>query len=203
MVVPSTSPAETLNDAYPVLHVAILAHLPLAFQPRDKKAETYDAAQHGLYVGVWGIRRRPRYGFIPLLLGTQLSYMAQEPVFFVNHFGASICVHGRKIPSRHDLSVESFGGIPAGRDVALGSLTDHQRLAVRSKVFAMRIGTRKMAFDDSARPIVLEDSRQVTGIETGRPSGYECGKRSSTHQGMHLGDVLDTKIIRQIHDESP
>jgi hypothetical protein len=45
-VVAVASLAETLGDAVAVLHVAILAHLPLALEPRDGKAEADDAAQH-------------------------------------------------------------------------------------------------------------------------------------------------------------
>ena len=49
-IVAGTSRAEAFHDAHPILHFAVLAHLPLAFEPRDGKAETYDAPQHDLYV---------------------------------------------------------------------------------------------------------------------------------------------------------
>ena len=51
-IVAVTSFAETFRDTVAILHLAILAHLPLALEPRDGKAETYNAAQHDLYVGV-------------------------------------------------------------------------------------------------------------------------------------------------------
>ena len=65
----------------------------------------------------------------------------------------------------------------------------------------MRIGTCKMAFDDAVRPVVLEDGRQVAGIETGRAGGYERGKRPATHQRVHLRHILDTKSIGLEHDD--
>src|SRR5262249_4050721 len=111
------------------------------------------------YVSVGRIRWRPRFGFVPLLLGSQLGYMPEQPVFLLHHFRTTICVHDRKVPSRHDLFVESFGGIPIWRDVAFRSLKDHQRLGALGKVSTMWIGTRKVAFDDAARPIVLKYSR--------------------------------------------
>jgi hypothetical protein len=51
-IVASSSRVQAFHDAQPILYLPILAHLPLAFKPRDGKAETYNAAQHDLYVGV-------------------------------------------------------------------------------------------------------------------------------------------------------
>jgi hypothetical protein len=86
----STVPfAETFRDTVPILHLTILAHLPLAFESRDGKAETYDAAQHNFYVNPGCIRRCPWLGFVPLLLGGKLGYMLVQPVPLVHHFGTT------------------------------------------------------------------------------------------------------------------
>jgi hypothetical protein len=47
-IVASSSRAEAFHNARPILYLTILAHLPLAFEPRDGKAETHNAAQHNL-----------------------------------------------------------------------------------------------------------------------------------------------------------
>src|SRR5262249_15196648 len=54
-IVATTSRAETFRNTVTVLHVAILAHLPLALDPPDDKAEADDAPQHRIYVGRGGI----------------------------------------------------------------------------------------------------------------------------------------------------
>jgi len=51
-IVASSSRVQAFHHAHSISCLAILAHLPLAFKPRDGKAETYNAAQHDLYVGV-------------------------------------------------------------------------------------------------------------------------------------------------------
>ncbi len=76
-IVASISRAQAFHDARPILYLTILAHLPLAFEPRDGKAETHNAAQHNLYVSVGRICRRLRFSFIPLLLGSKLGYVAE------------------------------------------------------------------------------------------------------------------------------
>ena len=63
-IVAIASFTETFRDTVTILHLAILAHLPLAFEPRNGKAEAYDAAQHGFYVSPGRIRRRPAPGSI-------------------------------------------------------------------------------------------------------------------------------------------
>src|SRR5262249_52412292 len=50
---------KSLHDTGAVLHFAILAHFPLAFEPRDDKAETDNAAQHDLDIALGCIRDLP------------------------------------------------------------------------------------------------------------------------------------------------
>ena len=40
----------------------------------------------------------------------------------------------------------------------------------------------------------------MASIETSRTPGYEYSKRSGTHQRMHLRHIVDTKMIRLVHD---
>ena len=54
-----TAFAEPFRDTLAILHLTILAHLPLAFEPHDGKAEAYNAAQHDFYVSPGRIRRCP------------------------------------------------------------------------------------------------------------------------------------------------
>src|SRR4029453_5075022 len=92
-IVATTSLPETFHNAVTVLHVAILAHLPLALESRDGKAEAYDAPQHHIYVARGGIRQHPWVSFVPLLLGGELGHVAAQPVFVLHHFGTTIGVH--------------------------------------------------------------------------------------------------------------
>ena len=64
----------------------------------------------------------------------------------------------------------------------------------------MRIGTRKMAFDDAIGALILEHGRQMVGIEASRAGRYERSKRSGTHQRVHFQHVLDAMMIGLIHD---
>lgn len=41
----------------------------------------------------------------------------------------------------------------------------------------------------------------MAGIETSRATGYECSKRSSTQERVHLRYILNTKIIGLVHDD--
>ena len=63
----------------------------------------------------------------------------------------------------------------------------------------MWIPTRKMTFYYSERSIVFEHSRQVAGKEARGSSRYERRKRFSTHQCMHLRNILNTKVIGHVH----
>ncbi len=55
-VVTLASLSEALHDALAIFQLAILAHLPLAIQPRDGKAKADDSAQHHLDKTVRRIR---------------------------------------------------------------------------------------------------------------------------------------------------
>jgi hypothetical protein len=54
-VMTCSASAESFYHADAVRHFAILAHFPLAFEPRDDKAETDNAAQHDLDIALRGI----------------------------------------------------------------------------------------------------------------------------------------------------
>ncbi len=192
--------AEPFHDALLVGGFAILAHLPLAFEPGDGEAKADNAAQHDIDEGLRRIRGGPRHGFVALLLRGQFTDMAEQPVLLRHHLGPAIGVHDRIIPGRHDLSVLGLRGIPVGRDVALRSLEDHQRFAAFGQVLAMRIGARQVAFDRAEWPFVLEDRREMAGVETGGGSRYQRGKWPRPHERVHLADIIDAKVIRPVHD---
>src|SRR5262249_19658995 len=89
----------------------------------------------------------------------------------------------------------SLRWVPAGRNVTLGPLEDHQRLLALSQILPMRIGTREMAFNHSVWSIVLEYGWQMSGIKPGRARRYERSKRPGPHQRMHLRHILDAIMI--------
>src|SRR5262249_5960822 len=67
-IVAVTSLPETFRNAVTVLRVAILAHLPLALESRDRKTEPDDASQHHIDVARGSVREHPWLSFVPLLL---------------------------------------------------------------------------------------------------------------------------------------
>src|SRR5215831_13697405 len=79
-IVAVTSLPETFRNAVTVLRVAILAHLPLALESRNRKTEPDDASQHHIDVARGSVREHPWLSFVPLLLSGQLAHMAVQPV---------------------------------------------------------------------------------------------------------------------------
>ncbi len=51
-IIARVAPSKALHHAGAVRHFAILAHFPLAFEPRDNKAETDDTAQHNFDIAL-------------------------------------------------------------------------------------------------------------------------------------------------------
>jgi len=122
-----------------------------------------------------------------------------EPVFVLHHFGMTMGMHYRVIPSRHYPSMFGFRGVPGRRDVALSSLENHQRVDSSRKTFPVRIGTCQMTFDETVSAVVFENCRQVRGIKTLRPRGDENGKWVSTNECVHLFQIALAKMFRLIH----
>src|SRR3954447_4936321 len=79
-VVAGRAGVQSGDDAFPVLLDAVLAHLPLAFEPRDREAEADDAARHHVDVVVRRIGESPRLRLGFLLLRGQLADMPHEPL---------------------------------------------------------------------------------------------------------------------------
>src|SRR5262245_34414779 len=163
-IVAVTSLPETFRNAVTVLCVAILAHLPLALESRDRKTEADDASQHHIDVARGSVGEHTLLSFSPLPPLVHLAHVAVQPVLVFHHFVTAIGMDDRIVPCRHYLPVQSLRRIPIGRDVTLGSLKDHQRLVAHSKILTVRIGAREMAFNDSVRSIPLEHGWEVIGI---------------------------------------
>src|SRR5262249_33040497 len=133
-IVAVTSLPETFRNAVTVLRGAILAHLPLALESRDRKTEPDDASQHHIDVARETVREHPCLSFVPLLLTGQLAHGAMPPTLVFHHFRAALRMYDTIGPRLHDVHVQSPRRIPIGRDVTLGSLKDHQRLVALSKI---------------------------------------------------------------------
>jgi len=158
-IVALSSGAKASHNTIAIRCLTVLAHLPLAFEPRESKAEAYDTSQHNLDERLRCIRQCPWLDFVCLLLSGKLSDAAAQPILVLHHLGPTISVHDRIVPCRHNFCVVGFRWIPVGRDVTLGSLEDHQCFVALDEVLPVRVGTRKMAFDDATRPFVLKDGR--------------------------------------------
>jgi hypothetical protein len=72
-IITVASLVEAIHDTDLILHFAILAHLPLAFEPRDSKSKSNNAAQHDFDVGSGRIRWHPCLGFAAFLLSGKLG----------------------------------------------------------------------------------------------------------------------------------
>src|SRR5262249_21890031 len=94
-VVCFTSLTETFRNTGAIAHVAILAHLPLALEPRDRTTEADDSSQHRLYERLGRIRGQPWLGFAPLLLSGKLSHVAVQPLLLSLPSPADNHRHGR------------------------------------------------------------------------------------------------------------
>jgi len=82
-------------------------------------------------------------------LRRQFTDMAAQPHGVAFDFRITVGVHHGVVPGGHHLAVLRLGRIPVGRDVAFGSLKDHQRLARFTELAAMRIDTGEMTFDQA------------------------------------------------------
>src|SRR5262245_23463278 len=198
-IVAHSSLPETADDAIAILHVAILTHLPLALQPRDGQAESDNATQHRLNVGLGCIRERPWHSFAPLLLSGQLGDVAPYPIRLLHHLRLTIDVNDCIIPRRNDFRVLGFRGVPVGCDVSLRSLEDHQGFVALSKMLPVRVGAGEMEFDHPIWSIVLEHSRQMSGVEAFRASRYDRGKGPGPHKRVHQRQIVDAVMVGLIH----
>src|SRR5260370_40828875 len=87
----SVSPhAEALHDTGPIRIFAILTHFPFAFEPRNGKAETDDATQHGIDVGFGRIGERPRPDLASFLLCGHVGEVRAQPFVVIHDLGAAI-----------------------------------------------------------------------------------------------------------------
>src|ERR1700722_2814360 len=86
-VVACAAPIETLRGPGAVPHLAVLAHFPLAFEPRDGETEADDAAQHHVDVALGRVADLPGVGLARLLLPGELADMAAQPVLVLHDFG--------------------------------------------------------------------------------------------------------------------
>src|ERR1700728_2552976 len=78
----------------------------LIWRDRKKVSETYNAAQHNLYVSV-GRCRRPRFSFVAFLLGSNsVTWRSSQSLLFhhflFHHIVTTVCVHDCEVPCRNN-----------------------------------------------------------------------------------------------------
>jgi hypothetical protein len=190
---------EASCNAFAVFCFTILAHFPLAFDLFDDEPKADDPAQRGLDKAIGRVGDSPRCGSAEFLLSRELGHMTTEPVSVLHHFGMTVGMYDRVIPSRHHPSMFGLRGVPGRRDVTLSSLENHERINSSRKIFPVRIGARQMTFDETISTVVLEDCRQVRGVETLRPRGDENAKWVSANECVHLFQIVLAKMFGLIH----
>src|SRR5215471_1445577 len=90
-------------------------------------------------------------------------------------------------------------GVPGRSNVTLNPLENHERLNPSRKIFPVRIGTRQVTFDETISTVVLENGWQMRGKETGRARRSENAQRSSTHQCVHLFQIVHAMMFGLVH----
>src|ERR1700733_2686345 len=92
-----------------------------------------------------------------------------------------------------------LGGVPVRRDVAFGSLKDHQRFIRNGKLLPMWIGACEMELDRPVRTLIFENRRHMAGVKTHRAIRNQRRERPPTHQGVDPRHIVNTKRIGPVH----
>src|SRR3981081_4111244 len=83
-VIARAATIETLRGRAAVPHLAVLAHLPLALEPRDLETEADDAAQHHVDVALGRVADLPGLRLARLLLSGQFADVTAQPVLVLH-----------------------------------------------------------------------------------------------------------------------
>ena len=98
-------------------------------------------------------------------------------------------LHHDVVPRGHDLAGFGLGGVPAGRDIGLRALKDHEHFGALCGFNPKRVGARHMGPQQGggcgitalAQPRKLKFERQQVGRKASRAMGDEQAERVVTH----------------------
>src|SRR5688572_20994788 len=196
--------SEPVGGAQRIARIAVLPHLGLGIDTRNGEADTDDAAdQRGdeLCRRVTGL---PLHLVRALLLRGKLGDVAQQPSAVFDDLGTAIGMDDGVVPGRHRLAGIRLGWIPARTDVGLGAREDQHRLrlGMSGEPLPVRVGTRKMAFDDERLALSPRHGRQMRGGEAVGIMADERGEGIRLHQRQYLRRIGHLELLGNEH-ESP
>src|ERR1051325_2043905 len=131
--------AQAGDHAGPIDFRAVLADLPLAFDPRDRNLDADDALDLRSEILLRCVIDLPRFRQHAFLEIREILELAPEPAQVFDHARRAPGVHRHVVPGRHDIAVLLLGRIPGRRDVLLRSLEYDQALVDRGKLAPLRI----------------------------------------------------------------
>ena len=201
----ATSPAPRLparHDPGAILRRAVLAHLPLALEARQRDGEADNALQHALHEIGGCIGNRPGRGTPAFLLLGQAGDDVEQSVGVVEEFDWTGGVDRHVVPGWDHLAVLAFGGVPGGGDVGVRSLKDGKGLA--DGAARLRVGSRQMADQGAVRC-------RLGGEQQGNVAGDQAVPGESDQRcqpGRSDGVVQDVETVfveqgRSVHAMPP
>ena len=191
---------ESGRDPLGIAHPAVLAQLPLAFEPRDRDLDADDGLHERREILGRRVLERPRR-FPPRLVSPGERFnVAPHEVRVVDESHGSAGVHGDVVPRGYDPAVFRLGRIHRGRHVRIGTREDHEALGRQRLLPVMRVRARDVAAqrpERSGAPVEYE--REVRGEQAVGRLGDERPERMGLekivhHLGARLGEGR-----RQIH----
>ncbi len=165
---------EARDDTHAVGERPVLAHLLLAFEPRDREAQPDDALQLRPDEASREDRQPPR-AFARAFVQPGWGASRRQRGRVVEELGGGVgAVPLRSSCCRHDLAVLALRGIPVASHRRRGPWKIASALADRRGV-PLRIGARQMAVQHPVLAFgLVEKKRQRRRLEPGRRGRDEC-----------------------------
>ena len=186
----------------PVRHLLVLTRLELRFEAIDGNLDADDGARHLLDV------RGRRVGDAPWCLLPGLVPIRQSlqhvplPLGIFHGMGDAMRMDHGVVPGGHDLSVRLLARVPAGRDVGLRSLEDHDRRRFAIERAPDVIGAGHVADQRAERPpVAIEDEGNVVGCQTPLAGTDPGAQRIRLHQREDGLAVRQCMVSGNVHVE--
>ncbi|MNF92496.1 hypothetical protein D3C84_751420 [compost metagenome] len=115
----------------------------------------------------------------------QARQQAAHEAGIVPHPDTAVSMHHRIVPGRHLLVMCLLARIPAGGDIAVDRLEDHQHLVPLLHLLPERVVARHMGAQDAMFPLPgIELERQVIGIQPLLAMGDQGPQRMGSNKLM-------------------
>lgn len=192
--------AQAAHHPGAVGRAAVLAHLPLALDPRDGNLDADD----GLELGVDEVRRRvvhrPRQRTAALLGVGQVGELAAQPDGILHRPGPAPGVHRGVVPGGHDTAGLGLGGVPRRAHVARFALEHHQAFGHAGEFAPVGVGPRHVGAQHAVSALVgIDQEGHRRGHQPGRAVGDEERQRMGAHQRVQRGGIAFAERGGDVH----